>query len=133
MPEIDPFYAAKFTTCTRRTLAAPRTLPQVGDEMRLATPADEDAAAVLCKEFADDSIFFPLSLSKAKRDAAEMIGNRQMWVYYTTLANGRRELASIVCTTRVSDNVTAITKVYTNPTCRSRGCAERLVRRVCDQ
>jgi len=43
------------------------------------------------------------------------------------------DICSIVATTRKSENVTAITKVYTNPLYRSRGCAERLVRRVCQQ
>lgn len=55
-----------------------------------------------------------------------MIRNRQLWVYYT--ATG--DLASIVATTRVTEDVAAITKVYTNPSCRAKGYAERLVRHV---
>ena len=65
--------------------------------------------------------------TKALREAKEMIRNQQLWVYYT--ADG--ELASIVGCTRVSETVAAITKVYTSESCRSKGCAERLVRRVC--
>ncbi|KAG8902185.1 hypothetical protein FRB99_004791 [Tulasnella sp. 403] len=130
IPEIDPFYAAKFTTCTKKTITpAPAPLP-AGDEMRLATAEDAERAATLCKEFADDSVYFPLSYPRALKEAREMIRNRQLWVYYTTLASGQRELASIVACTRTTENVAAITKVYTNPLCRSRGCAERLVRRV---
>lgn len=123
--------------------------------MRQAEVADVEAAAVLCKEFADDSvspflprpfhankwgliwrfdsqIYFPLELPGALKEARELIRNRQLWVYYMAMPDGRQELASIVACTRTSENVAAITKVYTNPVCRSRGCAERLVRRVCE-
>jgi len=60
-----------------------------------------------------------------------MIRQQQLWVYYIDFGQGRKEMASIVACTRTSENVVAITKVFTNPICRSRGCAERLVRQVC--
>lgn len=132
MPERDPFYAAKFTTCTLKTLTPPRTAMPEGDVMRLAEVADVEAAAVLCKEFADDSEYFPLELPDALKEAEELVRNRQLWVYYMTMSDGTQELASIVACTRTSENVAAITKVYTNLRCRSNGCAERLVRRVCE-
>lgn len=103
-----------------------------GDVMRQAEVTDVEAAAVLCKEFADDSVYFPLELPDALKEARELVRNRQLWVYYMTMPDGRQELASIVACTRTSENVAAVTKVYTNPLCRSRGCAERLVRRVCE-
>ncbi|KAG9014093.1 hypothetical protein FRB90_005576 [Tulasnella sp. 427] len=132
IPEPDPFYAAKFTTCTLRTLTPPRKPLPAGDVMRQADITDVEAAAALCKEFADDSFYFPLELSEALKEARELIRNRQLWVYYMTMPDGNQELASIVACTRTSDNVAAITKVYTATRCRSRGCAERLVRKVCE-
>ncbi|KAG8941036.1 hypothetical protein FRC04_004815 [Tulasnella sp. 424] len=114
MPERDPFYAAKFTTCTLKTLTPPRTAMPEGDVMRLAEVADVEAAAVLCKEFADDSEYFPLELPDALKEAEELVRNRQLWVYYMTMSDGTQELASIVACTRTSENVAAITKVYTN-------------------
>ena len=41
--------------------------------------------------------------------------------------------ASIVAVTRTSETVAGVTKVFTNPRWRQRGCAERLVRHVCQQ
>lgn len=54
--ELDPFYEAKFTTCTSSTLTPPRTSTPAGDVMRQAEIEDAEAAGVLCKEFADDSV-----------------------------------------------------------------------------
>ncbi|KAG8929159.1 hypothetical protein FRC02_005928 [Tulasnella sp. 418] len=137
MQEPDPFYAARFTVCTRETLriqsntsSRPLDLPD-GHYMRLAEPNDAELAAKLCQEFAIDSVYFPLDYGKALQEAREMIRNRQLWVYYITGDCGQQILASIVGCTRTSESVAAITKVYTNPMCRSRGYAERLVRRVC--
>jgi predicted GNAT family acetyltransferase len=130
--EPDPFYAAKFTSCNRGTLTPPRNPLPFGDHMRLATTSDAARAAVLCKEFADDSVIFPLSLADAQREADEMIRNQQLWVYYTVFPDGIERMASIVACTRTTNGVAAINKVYTAEDCRRRGCAEQLVRRVCD-
>lgn len=54
-----------------------------------------------------------------------------VWVHEARTPGQAKEIASIVAFTRNSDKVAAITKVCTNPKWRRRGCAERLVRRVC--
>lgn len=64
------------------------------------------------------------------KEAVELIKNGLLWVHQLN-ESPSSDICSIVATTRKSENVTAITKVYTNPLYRSRGCAERLVRRVC--
>jgi predicted GNAT family acetyltransferase len=66
------------------------------------------------------------------KEAIELIKNGLLWVHQLN-ESPSSDICSIVATTRKSENVTAITKVYTNPLYRSRGCAERLVRRVCQQ
>ena len=73
-----------------------------------------------------------LSHEKAVQEATIMIQNNQVWVHEVR-GSGRREIASIVATTRTTDTVAAVTKVFTNPKWRSRGCAERLLRHVCQQ
>ncbi len=58
----------------------------------------------------------------------------QVWVHrIRQQGEDRSSIASIVAFTRNSDTLATITKVYTNPDYRRRGCAERLVRRVCKQ
>ncbi len=74
-----------------------------------------------------------LSNEKAVQEATIMIQNNQLWVHEVRASGGRAEIASIVATTRTTDTVAAITKVFTNPKWRSRGCAERLLRHVCRQ
>ena len=75
---------------------------------------------------------FILEDEGALKEATELIENNMLWVHEVQ-SNGHRDIASVVATTRQSARVTAITKVYTNPKYRSKGCAERLVRRVCQQ
>lgn len=54
--EPKPFYAALFSYCTTETLrAGDSTLPE-GHRLRKATMADLESIAVLCKEFADDTV-----------------------------------------------------------------------------
>lgn len=43
------------------------------------------------------------------------------------------EVACLVATTRESENVTAVTKVFTAEHWRGRGCAARLLHRVCEE
>ncbi|KAG8881142.1 hypothetical protein FRB97_009838 [Tulasnella sp. 331] len=120
-PFEDAFYAAKFSTCTRDSLAPVGSPLPFGHTLQLAGPQDEEAAAVLCKEFADDSVFFPLEYSDALKEAKEMIRNQQLWTYYIQTPNGGQVLACIVACTRTTENVVAVNKVYTNLTCRSQG------------
>jgi predicted GNAT family acetyltransferase len=63
-----------------------------------------------------------------------MVRSGQVWTHYISLnETDEPELACIVATTRNSDDVAFITKVYTAEKWRRRGCAERLVRLVCKQ
>jgi len=74
-----------------------------------------------------------LTKDGAVKEAELLVQDKQVWVHQIQRDGEPAELASIVCTTRPSSTVTAITKVYTNPKWRKLGCAERLVRRVCKQ
>ncbi|QRW09244.1 GNAT family acetyltransferase [Ceratobasidium sp. AG-Ba] len=125
IPEQEVFYAAKFSFCTPKTLLpAPALAP--GHALRLATPADLEQCAQLCKEFADDSVYFGLSLSDARIQAQSMIGAKQLWVYDTP-----QGIATIVASTRrTTDAVASINKVYTPPAHRGKGCARALVAHV---
>lgn len=135
VPVIDPYYAAKHTVCTRESLTdAPLSPLSPTHSMRLASPTDLVSTAALCHGFAAGSEPFLLSAEDALREARGYISARQMYVYdIVSPATGHHETASIVCVTRSSANVAAITKVYTNPMFRGRKCAEKLVRYVCQQ
>jgi predicted GNAT family acetyltransferase len=69
-------------------------------------------------------------MEEARREALLMISRKQLWVHTIARTGQVEEIASIVAVTRESGDVSAITKVYTNPKWRSRKCAERLVRKV---
>ncbi|KAF8753955.1 Acetyltransferase (GNAT) domain [Rhizoctonia solani] len=110
IPEPEAFYAAKFSYCTRKHLQPTPQLPS-GHELRLATLADLDQCAQLCKEFADDSVYFPLSLEGGRQEAKSMIEAKHLWVYATP-----QGIATIVASTRRTPNaVASINKVYTPP------------------
>lgn len=123
--EPEEFYAAKFSYCTTKTLQ-PAPAPIPGHELRLATVADLDQCAQLCKEFADDSVYFPLSLDAGRKEAQAKIAAKQLWVYSTP-----EGIATVVASSRRTTNgVASINKVYTPPAFRGRGCAQRLVAHV---
>ncbi|KAI0348354.1 hypothetical protein BDW22DRAFT_79618 [Trametopsis cervina] len=130
----DPeYYAAKISYCTRSSFR-PRSnssLPDVQYELRLAREDDASAVAQLCYGFAIESPPFTLTMQNALREASMKISNGQLWVHEIRSPGQSAEIASIVAVTRTSSTVAAITKVYTNPRWRKRGCAERLVRKVC--
>lgn len=124
-----PFYAAKFTLCTKFTLQPSIGLPH-GDCMRAATAQDADQVARLCQEFSEDSVFFPLDAKESMTQALQLIRDKQLWVYEIRDAYNRPCIASIVASSRSSANVAAITKVYTPPAFRGRKYALRLVQWV---
>ncbi|KIO17348.1 hypothetical protein M407DRAFT_85086 [Tulasnella calospora MUT 4182] len=131
MPVEDPYYAAKHTYCTRATLSQETSAIPVGHELRLADMSDLHRGTELCYGFAAGSEPFVLSIEDATKEARGYIANRQMYVYnIVDERTGAVETASIVCVTRTSQNVSAITKVYTNPMHRGKKCAEKLVRFV---
>lgn len=126
--EPEPFYAALHSYCTPETFReGDAALPQ-GHHLRKAKMADQEAVAQLCKEFADDSIYFPLSIERARIEARELISKGLVWVY-----DASGDITTICAVTRNSPRVAAITKVYTTPRWRRRGCAELLVRDVTAQ
>ncbi|KAH9951033.1 hypothetical protein B0H21DRAFT_776417 [Amylocystis lapponica] len=128
------YYAAKFSYCTRRTFCArqPTTFPDMTYTLRPAVESDIRQAASLCYGFAAASEPFTLTPERAVQEATLLIRNRQLWVHEVQVPGQPAEIASIVAVTRTSDTVAAITKVYTNPRWRQRGCAERLTRHVCE-
>ncbi|KAF8274024.1 hypothetical protein EI94DRAFT_1768888 [Lactarius quietus] len=96
-----------------------------GDNIRRANVEDLAAVARLCKEFADDSVYFPLEIDAAVVEARELTAEGLIWIY-----ESEGEVTSICAVTRSTQNVSAITKVYTTPKWRRRGFAEHLVRNV---
>ncbi|KZT72883.1 hypothetical protein DAEQUDRAFT_663355 [Daedalea quercina L-15889] len=121
----EPLYAAHFSYCDTSTFQPSDVRLPRGHELRRAKPRDLEDVARLCKEFADDTVFFPLTIERARIEARELIKKGQIWVY---AANG--DIATICAVTRNSQRVSAITKVYTTPAWRRHGCAEFLVREV---
>ncbi|KAI0314764.1 hypothetical protein OF83DRAFT_1063249 [Amylostereum chailletii] len=120
-----PFYAAYYTYCNRSTFRAVQDVLPHGDSIRRANMGDLNEVAQLCKEFADESVYFPLTLERGMVEANELISKGLIWIYE---ADG--EVTTICAVTRSSQNVSAITKAYTTPRWRRRGYAEHLVRSV---
>ena len=150
--EPEPFYSAYFSFCNAATFRSSQAKLPEGHQLRWATMCDLEQVAQLCKEFADDSvsgmlgscpkfkpsyivadkrstsysqIFFPLTLDRARLEAQELISKRQIWVY-----DAEGDITTICAVTRNSHRVSAVTKVYTTPRWRRKGCAELLVRDV---
>ncbi|GJJ13236.1 hypothetical protein Clacol_007487 [Clathrus columnatus] len=132
--EEHSYYAARFSHCTRRTFVDRPLQPANNDgsiyNLRLAREEDISQVAALCKGFASKSEPFFLDDAGALKEAKYLIENRIGWVH-EVVKNGVSEIACLVATTRNSSRVATITKVYTSPSWRKRGCAERLVRAVC--
>ncbi|KAK0459398.1 uncharacterized protein EV420DRAFT_319471 [Desarmillaria tabescens] len=130
----EPYYAAKLSFCTKATFRYRQAtmVPGVTFELRLAVPSDIEEIARLCYGFASESEPFVLDDAGALKEATHLVRQNQVWVHrIRQQGEDRSSIASIVAFTRNSDAVATITKVYTNPDYRRRGCAERLVRRVC--
>jgi len=123
--EPQPLYAAYYTFCSPQSFRASDHEVPAGHSIRSATTSDVDSVAQLCKEFADETVFYPLNIDRARLEADEIISRGQMWVY-----EAKGEIGSICAVTRNSPTVSAITKVYTTPKWRRQGFAEHLVRRV---
>ncbi|KAJ7125302.1 hypothetical protein C8R44DRAFT_782835 [Mycena epipterygia] len=130
----EPYYHAKLTYCTKRSFVNREmtTFPGLIYELRPAVEHDLQAVASLCFQFAADSDPFVLTREGAIKEAATLIRANQIWVHAIRRADDVvDDIASIVAFTRNTDTVATISKVFTNPAWRRRGCAERLVRRVC--
>ncbi|KAG6830433.1 hypothetical protein H0H92_000736 [Tricholoma furcatifolium] len=147
------YYAAKLSYCTIQSLNRPGSATEVLHERCLRPGEVEDIEGIgeLNYFFANDAVRFslfeehwrransnaqpPFTLTKAQAqlEAAILVQKNQVWVHEALNSAGEKEIASIVAFTRNSDQVAAITKVVTNKRWQRRGCAERLVRRVCEQ
>ncbi|KAG8801446.1 hypothetical protein FRB91_008124 [Serendipita sp. 411] len=127
------YYEASSSYVTRETLLAANggkkmaSLP-VGHEMRLARKEDMQSVAQLCMEFAADSPPFTLTPARALQESRYMIEHELVYVYTID-----RIVTTVVAVTRTSATVAGMTKVYTAPKFRGRGCAEKLVAFVCEQ
>ncbi|KAJ7579311.1 hypothetical protein C8J56DRAFT_796606 [Mycena floridula] len=132
----NPYYHAKLTFLSRGTRSLNKQMTTMSNdqiiyELRPAVSRDLRAVAELCLGFSQEGEPFVLTEEKAVKEATLLIQNKQVWVHCVKRRNTDvEEIASLVAFTRVSEDVATITKVYTNPRWRSRGCAERLVRRV---
>ncbi|KXN88789.1 hypothetical protein AN958_06658 [Leucoagaricus sp. SymC.cos] len=130
--EAHPYYSATYARCTRQTFRN-KQYTILGDttyEMRLALEKDTDSVSDLCYEFAFTSKPFEMTRDQADEEARSLISQRRVWVHTINRSSEEEEIASVVAVTRETINVSAITKVYTNPKWRGKRCAERLVRYV---
>jgi len=124
----QPYYEASSSYCTKNTFVKKEIILAPGHEMRLAKQSDVYSVAQLCREFADDSPPFTLTPERAHQEAQYMITHGLVSVY---TIDG--QISTIVAVTRKSESVAGMTKVYTTPRFRGRGCAEKLVAHVCEQ
>ncbi|RDX50473.1 hypothetical protein OH76DRAFT_1455350 [Lentinus brumalis] len=125
------YYHASLMCCDRNTLRTPPPQCDVTFASRLATAADVEKVSVLCQDFSATSEPFVLSCEKSAQEAELLVQKGQLWVHEFRSSEGDPEIACILAVTRSTANVAGLTKVFTNPRWRSRGCAERLTRHVC--
>ncbi|KZT30898.1 hypothetical protein NEOLEDRAFT_44978 [Neolentinus lepideus HHB14362 ss-1] len=129
----DPeYYAATFSYCTVTSFIDKRMPFYDGFTFSLRPAVERDIPIIagLGKSFSETSPPFLLSFEQALEEARVLVHDHQIWVHEISQGHEPPDIASIVAFTRVSQNVAAITKVYTNPRWRNKGCAVRLVRRV---
>ncbi|KAG6853511.1 hypothetical protein C0991_003641 [Blastosporella zonata] len=152
----DPvYYEAKLSYCTIDTLDKRSFTMDAsrGYQLRPAVHEDIESIGELCYFFASDSVRllsystifakeltfhvlqqpFTLTKARAELEASILVEKKQVWVHEAKGSGGGKEIASIVAFTRNSDRVATISKVCTNERWQRQGCAERLVRKVCDQ
>ncbi|KAG8219044.1 hypothetical protein J3R82DRAFT_4800 [Butyriboletus roseoflavus] len=134
----DPYYDATFTFCTRETFneSLGLTFPLRESEdiivaLRRADMSHLNGIKTMCQAFSETSWPYELDDARAELEARTMIEKQQVWVHIVQKAGQESEIACLVATTRESDNVTAVTKVFTVENWRGRGCAARLLHRVC--
>ena len=153
----DPYYNATFTFCNSETFDEFRAFPLRGSEniaiaLCRADMSHLEGVKVLCKKFSETSVStslhrpihelsmfwfrqppYILGDARAELEARTMITNQQVWVHMVQKDDQDPEVACLVATTRESDNVTAVTKVYAAEHWRGRSCATRLLHRVCQE
>jgi len=129
----EPYYLALSSFCSRETFKGARQAPEPGHVMRRVTIDDLEECATLCREFADTSPPFVLTQEQARIEAYKMIKLNQLWVYCVPTSPTTSAVTCIVAATRSSSTVAAITKVFTSPSWRRRGYAERLAAHVLEE
>ncbi|KAJ8523337.1 hypothetical protein ONZ45_g249 [Pleurotus djamor] len=120
--EARPYYDAYLSYCAA-TYPSDR-LPD-GHSIRLGAVSDFEAIRALCYEFAEHSVFYPLTIDRAGLEAKQLIQNQEVWVY-----DVHGKVTSICAATRYSRRAAVISKVFTKRSERRKGYAERLVRFV---
>lgn len=133
----EPYYHVNITFCDLKSFHKRHQTAQPDPTSAILRPADHnDLPAIrdLCEGFAIEGEPFVLDHEDALEEAHLLIQNSQVWVCVVRNPITKQdEITSLCAFTRTSSKVSMITKVYTNPRWRSRGCAERLVRRVCQE
>ena len=76
---------------------------------------------------------YTLNDARAALEAQTLVAKERAWVHLIQKGDQAPEVACLVAATRTSDDVTAISKVFTAPEWRKRGCAARLLHRVCQE
>ncbi|KAG9314077.1 hypothetical protein JVU11DRAFT_4858 [Chiua virens] len=135
----DLYYDATYSFCTSETLINKSSdvfspFPESEDVSIALRPADEShlaGVAKICKAFAATSPPYLLDDKDAEMEAKELIDKELAWVHMAKKGDADWEIACLIAATRTSKDVTAVTKVYTTEQWRSRGCAGRLLHRVC--
>ncbi|KAL5495095.1 hypothetical protein ACEPAI_557 [Sanghuangporus weigelae] len=126
--EPESFYEALLTFCTKDTIRSSTQPEPTRGTIRKAESTDLPSVSTLCKEFADTSIYFPLTQERARQEAQWLVDRKVVWIYGI-----EHEAVSICAVSRQSDNVAVLTKVYTTPRWRRKGFAETLVRAVTEE
>jgi len=125
---------ATFPFCTKDTLIDRPILSHssLKNDIRPAVKSDIESVADLCYDFATVSLKpFGQSREESYKEATLLVHNNEVWVHRVQRGDEPSELASIVCFTNQGAFVAAISKVYTATKWTKKGCAERIVRRVC--
>ncbi|KAF8548580.1 hypothetical protein OG21DRAFT_746191 [Imleria badia] len=136
----QPYYDATLTFCTSETLNEPpdsmASFPASGSDdivvdRRRADMSHLKGITAMCKAFSETSPPFVLDDLGAELEARLLITNQQACVHVVHKDGQEPEIACLVATTRESENVTAITKVFTAEHWKGRGFAARLLHCVC--
>ncbi|KAG7099710.1 hypothetical protein E1B28_001528 [Marasmius oreades] len=118
----DPYYHAVLGVCTAESIHILQDDLPAYDTIRLANDDDKDVVALMCKKFSETS-HFPLTTERAMIESGLLISRKQLFVY-----ESKGRIVSFCATTRATENVAAVTKVFTLNKSRNQGFAERLVR-----
>ncbi|KAG8219049.1 hypothetical protein J3R82DRAFT_4805 [Butyriboletus roseoflavus] len=116
----NPYYDAIFTFCASETLKKSSgpiySLPGSEDVvigLRRADMSHLKELKAMFKTFSETLWPYTLDDAQAELEARTMITNQQVWVHIVQKAGQEPEVACMVVITGESDNVTAVSKVFT--------------------